>query len=174
MYQSLPGGDFIDRNQNEQQVILQRDKDIPTLVDRLGGIGLIGSDAWLTQDSWLRGRLSSTALFPLAGVRFALCALTDKAGSVRQKVKNNEQLTVAATYPGLAKRIFGPKTRVVVSGGGLEALPKLMPEIDGTLDLVETGLSADANDLEIVVDNVWQVTLDLVCQKLQANLLQST
>jgi hypothetical protein len=62
---------------------------------------------------------------------------------------------------------------VVVSGGGLEALPTLMPELDGTLDLVETGLSAKDNNLEIVVDNAWQVTLDLICQKSQADLLQS-
>lgn len=169
----MSGGDFIDRTSCGQQFALQRDKDIPPLVDRLGGIGLIGSDAWLLQDSWLRGRLECSSLFVLDGVRFALSALQAKAGAVRKKVKQNQPLAVAATYPGLAKRTFGPQTKVVVSGGGLEALPSLMPELDGTFDLVETGRTAKENNLVIVADNLVPVTLDLIWPKSKPNLLQS-
>ncbi|HSX17636.1 MAG TPA: hypothetical protein VLH86_06075 [Patescibacteria group bacterium] len=154
---------FIDPNNNNQRVALQRDKDIPRLVDRLGGIGLMGSDAWLTQNPSLRARLASTPLLVLEGVRFALAALEERAPDVRRKRQSGEPLTVAAVYPALARAALGQDTVVIsLTEGGLEALPKLMPELDGTFDLVESGQTADENDLVIIEDNLVPVTLDAV------------
>jgi hypothetical protein len=108
----------------------------------------MGSDAWLTQDPALRARLGSTSLFVLDGVRFALAALSDRA---------------AAVYPALARQALGPETTVMsLTEGGLEALPKLFPDLDGTFDLVESGQTAIDNDLVIIEDNLVPVTLDAV------------
>lgn len=133
----------------------------------------MGSDAWLLQDGWLRERLVSAPLLTLDGVRFALSAQQCKAEEVKYKLEKNKQLTVAATYPGLAKRLFGVKTKVVLSGGGLEALPSLLPEVDAVLDIVETRRSVDDNDLVIVADNLLRLTLDAVWPKSNPSLIQS-
>lgn len=133
----------------------------------------MGSDAWLLQDGWLKERLVSTPLLTLDGVRFALSAQRCKAEEVKYKLEKNKQLTVAATYPGLAKRLFGVKTKVVLSGGGLEALPSLMPQVDAVLDIVETRRSVDDNDLVIIADNLWRLTLDAVWPKSNPSLIQS-
>ena len=117
--------------------------------------------------------MRSVPLLALDGVRFALSTLDSKAEEVKDKIKRAEQLTIAATYPGLAKQVFGPKTKVILSGGGLEALPKLMPELDGTFDLVESGQTAKENDLIVVADNLVPVTLDLLWSKSSASLIQS-
>lgn len=155
-------------------VALQRDKDIPAIVNGLGGVGLMGSDAWLLQDGWLKGRLQAVPLLELPDVRFAVCSPSGKAAEVSRKMRRQEPLYLATTYPGLAKQSLGMATRLMVSGGGLEALPTLFPQLDGTFDLVESGLSAKENNLEIVADNVAPVNLQLILPRFTTNLIQST
>jgi ATP phosphoribosyltransferase len=123
----------------------------------------MGSDAWLTQDPGLRARLNSTPLFVLDGVRFALATLSGRAANVRSKRRAGEPLSVAAVYPALARQALGMETNVMsLTEGGLEALPKLFPDLDGTFDLVESGQTAIDNDLVIIEDNLVTVTLDAV------------
>jgi ATP phosphoribosyltransferase len=134
----------------------------------------MGSDAWLGQDIKLVRRLCAVSLFALDGVRFALSTLEDKADAVRQKRANGEPLMVAAVYPGLARKVLGEATNVVkFTDGGLEALPRVLPQLDGTFDLVESGKTAADNDLVIVEDNLYQVTLDAVWLAPDSNLVQS-
>jgi ATP phosphoribosyltransferase len=122
----------------------------------------------------LQARLNSTPLFVLDGVRFALAALASRAPGVRSKRLAGEPLTVAAVYPDLARQALGSDTNVVsLTNGGLEALPKLFPELDGTFDLVESGQTAFDNDLMIIEDNLVPVTLDAVWSTMGQNLLQS-
>jgi ATP phosphoribosyltransferase len=173
-YQHLVGAVFIDSNSSNQSIALQRDKTIPILVDRLGGLGVMGSDAWLTQTKGLRARLASTSLFTLNGVRFALCAPQNRAQAVEEKLQAGQPLRVVAAYRELARQALGPGTQVLrVADGGLEALPRLFPGLDGTFDLVETGETAADNGLVIVRDNLVPVTLDAVWPAAPGNLLQS-
>jgi ATP phosphoribosyltransferase len=123
----------------------------------------MGSDAWLCQDPALRDTVASEPLFVLDGVRFALSTLRNRAATVWAKRAAGEPLTVAAVYPALARQALGNQTEVVsLTEGGLEALPALMPDIDGTFDLVESGRTAAENDLVVVEDNLVPVTLDAV------------
>jgi ATP phosphoribosyltransferase len=134
----------------------------------------MGSDAWLTQEPGLQARLNSTPLFVLDGVRFALTVLAERASTVRSKRQAGEPLTVAAVYPDLARQALGSNTNILsLTNGGLEALPKLFPELDGTFDLVESGQTALDNDLVIIEDNLVPVTLDAVWSATGQNLLQS-
>jgi ATP phosphoribosyltransferase len=144
---------------------LQRDKDIPRLVDCLGpgSFGLMGSDAWIGLEPAVGQRLARQSLFVLDGVRFALAVRRDGVASVNAKRRSGEPLRVAAVYADLARTALGKDTTVIsLTAGGLEALPQLFPDIDGTFDLVESGRTAAENGLVIVEDNLVPVTLDAV------------
>jgi len=157
------GAVFIDRNVNGQTIALQRDRDIPALVGRVGGFGLMGSDAWLPQKRRLRERLVRVPLVRLDGVRFALSVLKEQADQVEEKLATGKPLKVAAVYRELAREALGPDTQVIrLTEGGLEALPQLLTDIDGTFDLVESGQTASDNRLVCLRDNLVPVTLDAV------------
>lgn len=123
----------------------------------------MGSDAWLVQRGPLRQRLISVPLFAMEGVRFALSVPAKRVPEVEEKLAAGTPLLVAAVYRELARQALGPETRVIrLTEGGLEALPTLLPEIDGTIDLVESGQTALDNGLIIVRDGLVPVTLDAI------------
>jgi len=154
---------FIDVNNAGQRLTRQRDKDIPTLVYRLGGFGLVESDVWLTQRRSLREKLISMFVLPLEGVRFALSVLASRVTEVEDKLAAGQPLRVAAVCREPAREVLGPDTQVLrLTEGGLEALPALLPELDGTFGLVESGQTARDYGLVVVRDNLVPVTLDAV------------
>ncbi len=128
----------------------------------MGGLGLIGSDAWSMQSIDIQSQLQRKTVLTLFNVRFALAALACKANETEDKYKAGKALLVGASYPSLATQALGLGTNVLRVGGGEEALPALMPELDGIFVLVDTGKTIEENDLVVIADNLTPVTLDAI------------
>jgi ATP phosphoribosyltransferase len=144
-----------------------RDKDVPGLLldtDLPNSFGLVGSDTFTELDARVRSQLSSTELnIATQGVRFALLSTPQRLASTRFKMRQGHRISVATSYPQTVEVINKRfKCNIVVDtlcGGQSEKLPRLLPRLDGVIDIVETGASFRKQDLIIAADNLLPVSL---------------
>lgn len=91
-------------------------------------------------------------------LRFALIAVD--ALNIRAKLRNNESVTIATTYPLTAARLMGSDNGIEYIPGGIEAELIDRPEIDCGFELVQSGDSVRQNGLQIVEDDIEPVMLE--------------
>ncbi len=144
----------------------KRDRAIPlsVLVSDNLSFGFVGSDL-LEETEY---NVSTELLFPVQNLRFAIATLPTKQDRYESKVRNNEPLVIATSYPNTAQREMG-KVGILtefnersVQQGGIEALPKEYPEVDAIFDLVRSGDTIRDNGLVIIEDDIRSVNLMLV------------
>jgi ATP phosphoribosyltransferase len=97
------------------------------------------------------------------GVRFALMSLPEKAEAVQRKLEGGSPVLIGTTYPETVGAIALSKQVNLqieaVYGGQIEKLPRLLPRLDGVIDLIDTGASKDAQGLVVVRDDLKSVGL---------------
>jgi ATP phosphoribosyltransferase len=141
------------------------DKDMPEYLANSGDatcIGIIGSDTFDELDVCLQGRLACREV-ATTGLRLALAARKERAGAVSAKIARGEQLLIATSYRrliGRCEEAVGARLRVSATlRGSVEAAPELYPDIDGIIDIVDSGETIKQNDLAVVADGLVPVTL---------------
>ena len=121
-------------------VIEMRNRDIPTYVELgVADAGVVGKDILLE---------SGSRLFAPVDLRFAECRLS----LIRRRGAEGELRRVASKYPSLATRYLrkmGSSADVIRLAGNVE-LACLTGLADAVIDIVETGSTLAANDLEEV------------------------
>ena len=148
--------DFIDT-----RYVLVREKDMPGLLRRAGGIAFMGSDnvAEIPDDE--RAGLSYQPV-ALNGARFALQVRSDRL----EEFTEDTLLRVATSYPSVARnalpRTGRPFVIDLVVGGSVEAMPYIDPSINAVVDVVNKGDTMRANNLAILEDNLECVQIGAV------------
>lgn len=139
---------------------LQREKNIPKLLRRLGasgiaGIGFMGSDNF----DELPAQGNCLDFVPLSpSVSRVVLAALDVA-----RVTTKKPLTIATSFPILAQRVL-PKYRyeigeIVVVDGSVEAMPELFPDIDAVFELCVTGETLKAHGLTVVQSDMAKIAV---------------
>lgn len=137
----LDGGDRVLRHHGEAgTVIVMRNADVPTYVDLgVADVGVVGKDVLLESGS----RVYEPVDLRFAGCRLSLIRPVGAGGRVRR---------VATKYPRVTARYLarlGSDAEVVALKGNVE-LACLTGLADAVVDVVETGATLAANDLEEV------------------------
>jgi|GEM_PF-1368683 len=164
MYRNLPGGRFTARK-NGKWFVLARDKTIPYELQGPDRIGFVGSDTWNElPPSAQDGLIYSTAATTSA--RMSLQVPADKVAQTEAKLECGDTLDIVTSYPKTAKRLVkalgSPVRLLAVWGGGVEAAPILYPELDGIIEILDTGKTARAEGLITVRDNLQPVEIGAV------------
>ena len=131
----------------QMRAILVRNHDLPTYVDHgIAGLGICGSD--------VRGEASGRFLrlhqFEFFGGMFCLAA---KRGATLEHIMSDEsELTIATSYPRFTRGYFsrqGVPTEIIRLTGSVELAP-VLGLADCIVDIVETGATLAAHDLEVI------------------------
>lgn len=151
---------FIDDPSNTRFGLI-REKDMPALLRRTGGIAFMGSDNFAEISEGDRVQYTYEPI-ALGSARFALMVREDRGYSLGQETT----LKVATSYPTIAdtalKRIGRPFSVDLVVTGSVEAMPYLDPSINAVFDLVSSGETLRANGLTIAEDNLASVQIGAV------------
>ncbi len=135
-----------------------------------GSFAIVGSDSV----SEYAPKGDCEPLEPVADLRFALIATSQRVRSVRSKARAGEPLRIGTSYPKTAGAVLASvgvnavmDERTIVSGG-VESLP-WQPErgVDALFELVQSGESLRQNRLEIVADGLALVSLVKVTKNYQ-------
>jgi ATP phosphoribosyltransferase len=135
------------------------------LLDEPGtSFGLVGSDAYIEQQPRWEGRLASEEVAVIDGLRFALAARPDKLDIVNDKLAGNKPLAVGTSYPRIVSLVVErqglPLQVAKVAGGQVERLAnRLRDRLDAIVDIVDTGASLREQNLRIVADDLFPVSL---------------
>jgi ATP phosphoribosyltransferase len=137
----LDGGDRVLRHQGEAgTVLIMRNADVPTYVDLgVADVGVVGKDVLLE---------SGSRVYEPVDLRFAACRLS----LIRPVGARGRVRRVATKYPRVTVRYLaslGSDAEVVPLKGNVE-LACLSGLADAVVDVVETGATLAANDLEEV------------------------
>jgi len=144
-----------------------REGDIPSLLldpDIERGFGLAGSDSIAEISPRLRAQLRIEDLGrSISNLRFALMALVPNTETVRKKIDAGDPIIIGTSNPATVGAI-ALNTAIdfqvsAVYGGQIEKLPRLLPRLDGIIDLVDSGKSCRDQGLEVVLDDLQTVTL---------------
>jgi len=147
----------------------RRDKDIPSLIERVpNSFGILGSDALFEQPPEFSKTIAAGVIGRLAA-RFAVAARREEATEVLSRLRGGEKLNWATSNPRQletnALRYGFGVADVLELGGSVEAALDDDPELDVVLDIVSTGKTMFANKLEIIQDNVAGVALMGICKQ---------
>ena len=161
---SLRGGVFTSEVDATTYVLI-RDKDIAGAMTTDKRIGFMGSDTYEELDQKTKCQMTYLPIAETA-LRFTLATSLDGAEDLRRKIGAREPISVATSYSRAACRfseVIGTEVLVrTVMGGSIEAAPKLFGGLDGVIDLTDSGETLRQNGMEIVVDNLEQVTIGAV------------
>ncbi len=124
---------------------------------------LVGSD---TFNEYQPQNIDAEVLEPIVGLRFALAATTENAGSIAKRIAVGDQLRIGTSYPRTAANVLGmagvalSMDEMTIVSGGVESLP-WQPElgVDAVFELVQSGVSLRQNGLVIVADDLQSVEL---------------
>jgi len=164
---NLTGGVFTAQSDEDGKAFaLVRDKDMPVWLEGTQkSLGFLGSDTYEQFPEQVKAGLTFEEI-GVNGVRFAFAARRDRLEEVRTKMARGDTLNIVTSYPATSRECagtLGSAVRIVATpGGSVEVAPTLMPEIDGVIDLVDSGNTLLANGLEIVRDNLQSVRLGTV------------
>ena len=143
-------------------VIRKRGREVINSVQRNSeSIGIVGSDRLDECGSQLKREVIEPIVNERAQIlRFALIAL--QSDRVKSKLSYGEPLKLLTSYPNTAKDLLGGLAgQVVYVSGGIEAelIDRSNEDLDGAIELVQSGASVRANNLTIVEDYLRQVNL---------------
>ena len=136
-----------------------KDSVIPWAVGRLGGVGLVGSDVCAEQD--MRGIIGKKVA-PIEGLRYALAGKAETEDRLKAKLQNGLKPVIGTSYPVVTRALFRDQVIIKYIPGSTEALPELLPEVDGIVDLVKSGNTLRENNLKIFIDDLARVNLMLI------------
>lgn len=164
MFPRQTGGHFTSfANGVEKLVIYCREKDTRNMMDGEDrAIAVVASDNWGEFPDDVQEAFPFVALSDIP-VNFVLAVPND----VPAVVLGDEGYRIATSYPNLARaamQSLGIDGKIsLVLGGGVEAAPRARPKkVNAVVDICASGRSLRDNNLRVVADNVWPVSLGFI------------
>lgn len=164
MFPSQSGGHFTSfANDGEKLVIYCREKDTRNMMDgEDDAIAVVASDNWGEFPDDVQDKFPFAELSYIP-VNFVLAVPNDLPAARL----NDEGYRVATSYPNLARsamQSLGIDGEVSLElGGGVEAAPRARPRrVNAIVDICASGRSLRDNNLRVVADNVWPVSLGYI------------
>lgn len=146
---------------------LSKASDVPTYVEYgSADIGVVGKDTLLEE---------KRNFYEVLDLGFGRCKMA-VAGpeSMREKLKNNNSLTVATKYPQIAKDYFYHKKNQTVEIIKLHGSVELAPIVDLSeviVDVVETGKTLKENGL-VVLEDICEISARMVVNNVSMKMEQ--
>jgi len=144
--------------ENKINYIYVKSSDVLTYVENgVADLGIVGKDIILENE----GDIYELLDLGLGKCKFAI------AGLKEQKNYEDELLKVATKYPRIAKRYFHEKNQkidLIKLNGSVELAP-LVGLSDVIVDLVQTGNTLKANNLEII-EEMFDISTKLICNRI--------
>lgn len=162
MFLNHLGGHFTGfANYGETPLTYVREKDMPSWLGK-SAVGLIASDNWGEFSADVRALIPFVELSSIS-VNFVLAIPRNPLSKEKY-----EHYRIATSYPDLARsalEYFGIDGEItLVLGGGVEAAPYARPDmVNAIIDVCESGRSLEDNELVVVKDHIWPVSLGYIC-----------
>jgi len=148
----------VDTSQSDTRLLLVRASDVPAYVEYGGAdIGVTGKDVLLEH--------SGRGIYEPLDLGIGVCQLV-LAGKKGARVDGPGLLRVATKYPEVAKNYFdrrGQQVEIIKLYGSMELAP-LVGMADLIVDIMETGATLFANDLE-VIEPICDISSRLIVNK---------
>jgi len=125
-----------------------------------GAWGFVGSDR-VMENSYggFRETLEPVVNDKGQPLRFGLIAYN--ALRARAKLVGGDRLTIATSYPQIASSLLKNTENIVYVPGCVEAeLRDREKDVDMGFELIQSGDTVRDNDLEVIEDNIMQITLE--------------
>lgn len=138
------------------EFLLLKPSDVMVYVKNgIADIGVVGSDVMVE---------SEYGVYELLDMGFAKCKFSVAAPKQKKDVMSNRYLRVATKYPNVTKKYFKDKSLEIIPLKGSVELAPVAGLADCIVDIVETGKTLKANDLEIIQD-LEEVSARLICNQ---------
>lgn len=138
------------------EFLLLKPSDVMVYVKNgIADIGVVGSDVMVESDY---------GVYELLDMGFAKCKFSVAAPKQKKDVMSNRYLRVATKYPNVTKKYFKDKSLEIIPLKGSVELAPVAGLADCIVDIVETGKTLKANDLEIIKD-LEEVSARLICNQ---------
>ena len=148
----------VDTSQPDTRFLLVRASDVPAYVEYGGAdIGITGKDILLEH--------SGRGIYEPLDLEIGVCQLV-LAGKKGVETRGSGVLRVATKYPEVARRFFdrrGQQVEIIKLYGSMELAP-LVGMADLIVDIMETGATLLANDLE-VIEPICDISSRLIINK---------
>jgi len=148
----------VDTSQPDTRFLLVRASDVPAYVEYGGAdIGITGKDILLEH--------SGRGIYEPLDLEIGVCQLV-LAGKKDVETRESGVLRVATKYPEVARRFFdrrGQQVEIIKLYGSMELAP-LVGMADLIVDIMETGATLLANDLE-VIEPICDISSRLIVNK---------
>jgi ATP phosphoribosyltransferase len=152
--------------ENGIEFILLKPKDVVTYVaSGVADLGIVGSDVILEHDA---------IVYELFDLGFSKCKFSVASINGSKNFYEKKDIKVATKYPSVATEYFkgkGKDIEVIELNGSVELAP-IVGLSDCIVDIVETGKTLKANNLE-VVDDILDVSARLICNTISYQFMQS-
>lgn len=143
---------------NQLEYMLLKPSDVVTYVENgIADLGVVGSDVILEKDK---------DVYELFDLGFGQCKFSVAALKDSDNIFDKTLIKVATKYPLIAQKYFDAKDKtidIIPLGGSVELAP-VVGLADCIVDIVETGSTLKANNLEIL-DDLFSVSARLICNK---------
>lgn len=148
---------FKDRDRDIEYILL-KPSDVVTYVENgVADLGVVGSDVIMEREE---------EVYELFDLGFGKCKFSIASKKGESDFLNNKLVRVATKYPRVARKYFesiNKSIEIIPLNGSVELAP-LVGLSDCIVDIVETGNTLRANDLEVLED-MYQVSARLICNK---------
>ncbi len=149
----------VDTNQPDTKLLLVRASDVPAYVEYGGAdIGVTGKDVLLEH--------SGRGIYEPLDLCIGKCQLV-VAGKKDAQIDAPGILRVATKYPEVTRRFFdrrGQQVEIIKLYGSMELAP-LVGMADLIVDIMETGATLVANNLEVIGDPICDISSRLIVNK---------
>lgn len=143
---------------NDIEYLLLKPSDVVTYVENgVADLGVVGSDVLME---------SREEVYELFDLGFGKCKFSIASKIGESDFLSKKIIRVATKYPRVAKLYFDSLNKpieIIPLNGSVELAP-LVGLSDCIVDIVETGNTLKANDLEVLED-MYQVSARLICNK---------
>lgn len=120
-------------------------------------MGFLGSDALCEASTKIKKQLEVMPILRTAA-RFAIAARAEEKNRISSSMETGLPLVIATSNPVQLEMIAKDRgiqlADIVKFGGAVEAALDDDPDIDAVFDIVSSGRTLAANNLEIVADNL--------------------
>lgn len=137
------------------EYILLKPSDVLTYVENgVADLGIVGRDVIMEKEQ---------SVYELLDLKFGICKFSI-ASLEGENVLEKNQINVATKYPNVAKRYFkklNKSINIIPLNGSVELAP-LVGLADCIVDIVETGSTLKANNLQVIED-MYHISARLIC-----------
>lgn len=153
--------------ENQVEYILLKPSDVVTYVENgVCDLGVVGSDVIMERDEMV---------YELADLKFGKCKFSIATLKDATDIMALDVIRVATKYPKVAKKYFdemGKLIEIIKLNGSVELAP-IVGLADCIVDIVETGNTLRANNLEVVED-MFDVSARLICNSISYRFYKPT